>query len=49
MDEPNRSRLLVLVIDDDPVTRSLVQIALKKDYTVEEAEDGERGVSAFGP
>ena len=42
-----RKRLLVLVVEDDPFTRRLVSGALKANYDVVEAEDGESALRAF--
>ena len=35
---------LILVVDDDPFSRKLVQRAIAKQYTVEMAENGEEGL-----
>ena len=42
-----RKRLQVLVVEDDPFTRRLVIGALKANYDVIEAEDGENALRAF--
>ena len=42
------AKQLVLVVDDDVITRTLARETLEQgDFTVEEAEDGEAGLSAF--
>lgn len=39
---------LVLVVDDDPTTRALLEAALKREgFRVTEAEDGQRGLAVF--
>ena len=38
----------ILVVDDDPAVRNLIQrFLLKQNYQVESAEDGKTGVSMF--
>ena len=42
------ARQLVLVVDDDPITRTLARASLEQgEFAVEEAEDGEAGLEAF--
>jgi len=42
------TRQLVLIVDDDAITRALTRETLEQgDFAVEEAEDGEAGLSAF--
>jgi diguanylate cyclase (GGDEF)-like protein/PAS domain S-box-containing protein len=42
------SKQLVLLVDDDAITRALARETLEQgDFAVEEAEDGEAGLSAF--
>ena len=42
------AKQLVLVVDDDPITRTLARESLEQgEFAVEEAEDGEAGLDAF--
>jgi DNA-binding response OmpR family regulator len=42
------TKQLVLVVDDDPITRTLARESLEQgEFAVEEAEDGEAGLEAF--
>jgi diguanylate cyclase (GGDEF)-like protein len=46
------SQSRILIVDDEPANRTLLQRALRKSYEVEVAEDGEQGVNTartFGP